>query len=238
MVLSLSASVFLLVSPIMAGFSSDSDLSILSLILVPFLFLWTLYSLRVKRHHDLSDDSIVGLMTGLGPSNPDENEYGPSYTGFFPDVIPGINAPLPSLPSSPPPETMAQGFTLKTHPNLINGVFWLLFSFEGRLSPRGYKLGSIVPGISLVALLGIFGAFYLPKGLISEELLRSLISKELLVTLLVLYHWPMLALNAKRLHDLGRSGWGDPMEWGCLSKPSVPEKNKYGEPYTGLFPPV
>jgi uncharacterized membrane protein YhaH (DUF805 family) len=86
----------------------------------------------------------------------------------------------------------------------------LLWSFYGRIGRLGY-LGGLFLNLAL-AVGAIAALIYVDKGQwagaahapgkLSDAVLASI-----LIPGVVLFSWAKLALAAKRLHDLGKSGW-------------------------------
>jgi APA family basic amino acid/polyamine antiporter len=121
-------------------------------------------------------------------------------------------------------------------------VSHLLFSFHGRIPREGYWVGTVLISIaySLVALVGQVWWLSLARAGTSiwsnVETGSALI---LLAELAVFSVWTSLALQVKRWHDRGRSGWlvllmlvpivgivWTFIELGCL--PGSPGENSYG----------
>src|SRR5580693_1186982 len=71
---------------------------------------------------------------------------------------------------------------------------WLrfLFSFEGRVSRKGYLLGFFAPLFLTVIVVGVL----VPPPYFSAAVVPVLLAS-----------WPSVAIGAKRCHDRNRSGW-------------------------------
>ncbi len=80
----------------------------------------------------------------------------------------------------------------------MSNFLWFYLSLKGRISRRAYWAYYILPPI----IAGIVAAIIVPKTSLTPET-KSLI--EIVITLLFL--WPSIAVQAKRWHDLNRSGW-------------------------------
>jgi uncharacterized membrane protein YhaH (DUF805 family) len=73
-------------------------------------------------------------------------------------------------------------------------VFKLLFNAQGRIGRRAYLAGAG----GLLAIAVAAGAFTDAAGPVGETMIIA-------VTLALVY--PLICVNTKRLHDLGRTGW-------------------------------
>lgn len=84
----------------------------------------------------------------------------------------------------------------------------LLFSFQGRINRNQYWLGSM--GAGLIGFIAFFAITLMsaspadaPKGAATPGMLTSLLTLPVMVALT----WAGLALQVKRFHDRGRSGY-------------------------------
>src|SRR4051812_1980209 len=85
----------------------------------------------------------------------------------------------------------------------LSNLFWMLFSFEGRLSRLGYSVGVVLSEGVLVAFSAAIEPFIKNP--------QSAAGVWIISTECVLLVWTNLALKAKRLHDSGFSGlWSVP----------------------------
>ncbi|KLV09052.1 inner membrane protein [Photobacterium aquae] len=75
---------------------------------------------------------------------------------------------------------------------------WALFSFQGRMRRRDYWLYSLPVLLVMMPVI-----IYSPMDMAAENDLQSILS--LLITGFAM--WASMALNAKRLHDRGKSAW-------------------------------
>jgi len=90
---------------------------------------------------------------------------------------------------------------------LLSNLFWMMFSFRGRLSRLGYIVGAVLSESPIVAAFAGFAPL-VNKDPHSKEAVW-IISTET-----VLLIWTNVALMAKRLHDCGYSGL-----WSVLCSP-------------------
>lgn len=92
-------------------------------------------------------------------------------------------------------------------------LFWLLFSFQGRITRLQYFLSltfvNIFLGIILVANFpgGEKAIENLLVKIANEPSFKNITSASLLITIIAAFFYFHATLDAKRLHDLGRSGW-------------------------------
>jgi uncharacterized membrane protein YhaH (DUF805 family) len=77
------------------------------------------------------------------------------------------------------------------------GLVRLLFSFNGRIGRAEYLLGLVIVLVSLCLGLGAIGVALRSTGLEAPGM----------IIVVVLFLWAKFAIAAKRLHDLGRSGF-------------------------------
>jgi uncharacterized membrane protein YhaH (DUF805 family) len=77
------------------------------------------------------------------------------------------------------------------------GLVRLLFSFNGRIGRAQYLLGLAIVLVGLFLGLGAIGAALHGTGLDALGM----------IILVVLFFWAKFAIAAKRLHDLGKSGF-------------------------------
>ena len=133
---------------------------------------------------------------------------------------------------------------------IFRNLFWILFSFKGRLNRKGYLLGYAlcIPFLGLLAHYSIdFDAHSLMKTLIALVLLGPpLVSCGALVlkrvhdaginALLLLWLYIPLCFMPDSLSKVFAIIWtSSVVVIGLL--PSQKKSNKYGDPYTALFPP-
>ena len=88
-------------------------------------------------------------------------------------------------------------------------LFNLLLSFDGRIGRGAYAGGSLLNFAVMLAAMGLlmYLRLYwtLPEPLNLKD--GSLLSLTLITVITALFHVVQLALTAKRLHDLGITGW-------------------------------
>lgn len=124
----------------------------------------------------------------------------------------------------------------------LSNLCWLLFSFKGRVGAKGYFL-------SLALALPF--AFYwisLSKHIGTNTPVENI----LFIALTAIMLWINFSILVKRFHDVGLNGW-----WSLLTLPANyflksgqlalvaiigmmaqdKKSNKYGDPYSTLFPP-
>ena len=77
------------------------------------------------------------------------------------------------------------------------GLVRLIFSFNGRIGRAEYLLGLVIALVGLFLGLGAIGAALRSTGLDALGM----------IIVLVLFFWAKFAIAAKRLHDLGKSGF-------------------------------
>jgi uncharacterized membrane protein YhaH (DUF805 family) len=93
--------------------------------------------------------------------------------------------------------------------NLLN----LLFSFDGRIGRAAYAGGWLLNLVVMLAAMGVVTYLRLywtphePFNLKDGSLLALTPTTALVYCITWLFHWVQLALAAKRLHDLGITGW-------------------------------
>jgi uncharacterized membrane protein YhaH (DUF805 family) len=85
----------------------------------------------------------------------------------------------------------------------------LLFSFDGRIGRAAYAGGSLLNFAVMLAAMGLLMYLRLYWTLPEPFTLKdgSLLSLILITVITALFHLVQLALTAKRLHDLGITGW-------------------------------
>ena len=85
----------------------------------------------------------------------------------------------------------------------------LLFSFDGRIGRAAYAGGSLLNFVVMLAAMGLLMYLRLYWTLPEPFNLKdgSLLSLTLITVIIALFHVVQLALTAKRLHDLGITGW-------------------------------
>ncbi len=96
--------------------------------------------------------------------------------------------------TSSPTSGLAQDATERT-------LTWLLFSFCGRIPRRAFWTAIVIATLVHSAAAALVGS------VLPEESLVSIIAVFLLLLTYVVYSWIYLALQVKRWHDRGRSGW-------------------------------
>lgn len=125
----------------------------------------------------------------------------------------------------------------------FKNLFWLLFSFRGRMSRKGSSL-SLLFQIPLTAY-----CFSLYREIEEGE---SLLQYPLFLAIAGILGWMTLSAVAKRLHDYGYYGWlvlamiplvyyasgtGAAIILLMLFLGPIDGENEYGAPYKSLFPP-
>lgn len=141
---------------------------------------------------------------------------------------------------------------------LLSDLFWMLFSFRGRLSRLGYVVGGVLSESVIVAFFALFAPFTQDSHSTAAVWIISTESVPLI--------WTNVALMAKRLHDCGYSGlwsvlcsplclllflfvshYNSPLLLGAASLASLlaivflttvreNKPNEYGMPTSGIFP--
>ena len=110
------------------------------------------------------------------------------------------------------------------------GLLRALFSFKGRLNRREYASGIFI-------FVFLFGVLF--------EILFDKIGAELGLVFFVALMWMFFAVLAKRMHDIGRTGWvslavfipmvGLFIPFVLVFYPGEPNLNLSGEPRPGWF---
>ena len=110
---------------------------------------------------------------------------------------------------------------------------WLFFSFEGRIARRSFALS-----ILFLVFPQIFLVLQMVRYEDNEGMLALLGMALIVIWVGVL--WSVMALSAKRLHDLGVTGWLSliaffpAVSWlfflALMILPSSPNANEYGAP--------
>ena len=102
---------------------------------------------------------------------------------------------------------------------MIRKVFYVWFSFTGRINRAEYVLYYIIPVIILFAILWIVALSFGTPGpgeepgsvryelSLEDNIVATLVFFILFFVLFVGVTWGYVATGVKRLHDLGRSGW-------------------------------
>jgi uncharacterized membrane protein YhaH (DUF805 family) len=72
---------------------------------------------------------------------------------------------------------------------------WLLFDFRGRLNRKPYNIASLIIGITIQILI------YFLEGT------ENLVYLSIILLFICIIIYLTLALQVKRWHDIGRSGW-------------------------------
>jgi uncharacterized membrane protein YhaH (DUF805 family) len=80
---------------------------------------------------------------------------------------------------------------------------YLLFSFQGRIRRTAFWVSVIIMGIVYMLLTLPLGALITPKG----EFNLTPLSLIYWGALFIVFSWMSFAIGAKRLHDIGKSGW-------------------------------
>ena len=90
------------------------------------------------------------------------------------------------------------------------GLLSLLFSFNGRINRAQYWLGSIgvsVVGVMLFFAIGMSAVMSMVGASSDAERMRALSGIGLMFPIALIMCWIGLALQIKRFHDRGRTGW-------------------------------
>lgn len=94
-------------------------------------------------------------------------------------------------------------------------MFRLLFTFDGRIRRSQWWLGSVVLLVAVIVVVGVaVFAIRLQTPNLSDDFaswnpspIRMAVVGLLYTVVLVVAMWCQIALNVKRLHDRGKSGW-------------------------------
>jgi len=92
---------------------------------------------------------------------------------------------------------------------MVSIFTWYFLSFKGRISRREFFLGylGLLAACGLLSQLLLSATFHTPTGRIwSAHELGVALSMPFIVCVAMLL-WPFFAICAKRLHDIGLSGW-------------------------------
>ncbi len=90
---------------------------------------------------------------------------------------------------------------------------WILFSFEGRIPRRvfwGASIGTTLVFYALVFAISLAAASFSEPGVEYMAESTNPVEALLVITMLILYIpmlWISFAIQAKRWHDIGKSGW-------------------------------
>ena len=120
--------------------------------------------------------------------------------GIATAAAPATPAYAPPRPA-PPPEALAQPRANGAGGDSLRFLLSLLFSFEGRLQRRDYRLIRIVWYPAVLLILYGLGRLNNPSNSLTETLLLLLA----ILAVLVMMVWTTLALQVRRWHDRDKS---------------------------------
>ncbi len=92
----------------------------------------------------------------------------------------------------------------------MDRFFFVWFGFKGRIGRRTWLLFAVILSIlGYLAELLIRRAFHIPDQQSTGEdpFISAYLGGETAILTELIFLWPSLAIDIKRWHDLGRSGW-------------------------------
>lgn len=95
------------------------------------------------------------------------------------------------------------------------GLVSLLFGFQGRINRMQYWLtGFALGAVVMMLVIGLFASVGLSLTMSKEAFVAAVLSSALaLIPVLIVAIWCNTALQVKRLHDRGQSGWWVLLQW-------------------------
>jgi len=122
-----------------------------------------------------------------------------------------------------------------------------LFSFHGRVGRSTFWLGTL--GLSAMGMLANSLAWTALRSLVPREVMQNLPPTSVITffTVGLAFAWPILAIQAKRWHDVDKSAWWILVNLGpviggvvtfvyCGLLPGTPGVNRFGPPDRSRMP--